>query len=117
MEVNDRIELQRLVSRLEEFVALYSDCTVRQVISFLHVALSPGISVTELSRRCSATLTSTSRHYKAFSVEELGEKGLVAAGYRDGRSKSLLVSDNGKRLVSTLVKRTQLSQVTSKELL
>ncbi len=102
MEVNDRIELQRLISRLEEFVALYSDCTVRQVIAFLIVALNPGINITELSKRSGTTLASASRHYRAFGVEDLGEKGLVASGYADGRTKALLITDNGKRLVGTL---------------
>lgn len=115
MEINDRIELQRIITRLEEFVAIYPDCTVRQVIAFLIVALNPGINVTQLSKRSGATLASTSRHYRAFSVEELGSKGLVASGYSDGRTKALLITDSGKRLIGTLAGRTHLVLKPGKE--
>ncbi len=114
MEVDDRIELQRLITLLEEFVALYSDCTVRQVIAFLIVALNPGINITQLSQRNGTTLASASRHYRAFCVEELGVRGLVASGYTDGRTKALLLTDNGKRLVGTLTRRAHLVCIPAK---
>lgn len=115
MEINDRIELQRFITRLEEFVALQADCTVRQVIAFLVVALNPGINITQLSQRCGTTLASASRHYRTFCIEELGEKGLVTSGYTDGRTKALLITDNGKRLVGILARRTHLACTPAKE--
>jgi len=115
MEVHERIELQRLITRLEEFVALNSDCTVRQAIAFLNVALNPGINITELAKRSGATITSASRHFRAFSVEEFGENGLIASHYSDGRSKALNLSDRGQCLASSLAQRTHLVVKTGKD--
>jgi len=115
VEVNDRIEIQRLITRLEEFVSLQADCTVRQVIAFLVVTLNPGINITQLSQRCGTTLASASRHYRTFCVEELGEKGLVFSGYTDGRTKALLLTESGQRLVSTLARRGHLVCIPAKE--
>lgn len=115
MDTNERIEIQRLIDRLGEFIALHSDCTARQISAFLVVALNPGINVTELAKRYGVSLATSSRNYKAFGVEALGEKGLVASGYADGRTKALLLTDNGRRMVRRLAQRPVVATSCPKE--
>lgn len=115
MGIDDRIELLRFIERLEEFVALNADCTARQVIAFLIVALNPGINVTQLSQRTGTTLSSASRHCRTFGFEEMGENCLVVSGYTDGRSKALLLTDRGIRLLGTLARRPPVANNPRKE--
>jgi hypothetical protein len=115
MGIDDRIELQRFVERLEVFVAIHADCTARQVISFLHIALNPGINLTQLSKRTGMAATSATRHCRAFGFEEMGEECLVVSGYTDGRNKALLMTDHGIRLVGVLLRRPQIVSNPKKE--
>jgi hypothetical protein len=115
MGTDDRIELLRFIERLEEFVTLNADCTARQVIAFLVVAMNPGINVTQVSKRTGTTLSSASRHCRTFGYEEMGDKCLVVSGYTDGRSKALLITEHGMRLLGSLARRPLITNNPKKE--
>jgi hypothetical protein len=69
--------------------------------------MEPGTTVTELARRSNSTVASSSRHVRAMALRAAPGKALLTMGFTDGRSKAVMLTDNGMGLVMMLTKRLQ----------
>jgi hypothetical protein len=105
MDRDDRITLGIFIGFLAEFDEHSPEATIRHLMTFLTVALEPGIKVTELARRTSCTLPSTSRHVRGMAVHAATGKAILALGFTDGRSKAVMLTDNGAKLIAMLTRR------------
>ncbi len=106
MNRDDRITLGIVNGFLTEFDANTPDATIRHLITFFAVALEPGLRVTDLAKRTSCTLPSTSRHVRGMAVHAPPGKAPLALGHQmDGRAKAVVLTDNGVQLISMLTRR------------
>jgi hypothetical protein len=105
MDRDDRITLGIFIGFLAEFEAHSPEATIRHLMTFLTVALEPGMRVTDLAKRTSCTVASSSRHVRGMAVHAATGKALLALGFLDGRTKAVMLTDNGARLVAMLTRR------------
>lgn len=100
--------LRKLLRLLEEFRKLDPEMPLQQAVTFVEVALRPGISVTELSDRVGQALSSTSRNVAALGeVNRNRQQGhnLVVAKEDplERRKKIVSLTPKGRRVAETLI--------------
>jgi DNA-binding MarR family transcriptional regulator len=89
---------------LELFKEGNSTIPLQQVITFLHVALEPGIGITEVACKSQTHIASTSRHARVLRGRGGRKPALVVTGFgKDERTKPLLLTDEGRRLVNSIL--------------
>lgn len=100
MNQQDRERLRRLIGILDQIKAFNPDMQLQHAIAFLHIAVRPGINITELAQAQQTILQSASRHAHALAGAGRDQRGgLVAVGFGiNGRTKALLLTDEGRRL-------------------
>lgn len=104
MDAQERKRIAQLIRVLEHFKESNSTIPLQQVITFLHVARMPGIGVTEVARTSQTHPASSSRHVRALRGQGGAKPALVVAGYgKDERTKPLLLTDEGRCLVNTIL--------------
>ncbi|WP_341916345.1 MarR family winged helix-turn-helix transcriptional regulator [Polaromonas sp. YR568] len=104
MNRQDRAQLQQLIRVLDKLKGSNPDMPLQHAVAFLHIAVQPGMNITDLSEVSQTTLQSASRHVQALGKLGKEKKMLVAAGFgRDGRTKALLLTDGGRSLANEVV--------------
>lgn len=106
-DISERIELRRLAQSIGDMRKTYSDLTLQAVHMFLLVALQPGITSKEISRKTGLSQSSCSRNMALLSAtHRLGKPGLdlvtAEEDIRERRRKKLYLTPKGKALVSKL---------------
>lgn len=105
MHQQDRVRVKQLIYLLDDLKASDTNMPITHALAFLHVAVSPGLGITQLAKASGTTVGSASRHAQALG-RPLGSGGvpLVVTGYGvDSRTKSLLLTDEGRRLINRVV--------------
>ena len=102
MNQTDRENIRKLIGILNLIRAFNPDMPLQHAVAFLHIAVQPGINITELAGVQQTLLQSASRHAHALAGARIAKRvGLVAVGYGvDGRTKALLLTDEGRRLAN-----------------
>lgn len=89
--------LRKLTNRIKE---VYPDMTVRQFAVFLEVAYEPGETQFSYGKRLGEAEPQIHRTVKKLGMDDIG---ILTTGTRpDGRSKSVLVSQKGEKLLGDL---------------
>src|SRR3982750_2349916 len=101
MHQQDRVRVNQLIQLLEDLRASDPHMPVTKALAFLHIAAAPGLAITELAKVSGTTIASASRHVKALGHPVTGEgHPLVVSGYvRDARTKSLMLTEEGRTLI------------------
>lgn len=107
MQQQDRVRVKQLIQLLDDLKASDPHMPVTKAVAFLHVAAAPGMGVTQLARVAGTTVASASRHVQALGRPvSPGGVPLVVTGYGvDARTKALLLTDEGRRLVNRVTER------------
>lgn len=104
MDAKERKRIGRLIQILELFKERNSTIPLQQVITFLRVARTPGIGVTEVAHASQTHIASASRHVQALRGQRGATPPLVAAAYgKDERTKPLLLTEDGRHLLSAVL--------------
>ena len=100
MNQQERERLRRLIGILDQLKTFNPDMPLKHALAFLHIAVRPGINITELAQSQHTILQSASRHAHALAGSGKDQRsGLVAVGFGvNGRTKALLLTDEGRRL-------------------
>lgn len=100
MHRQDSERLRHLIGILDQLKAFNPNMPLKLAAAFLHIAVRPGINITELAQASQTILQTASRHAHALAGPgREGAGSLVAVGYgHDGRTKALLLTDEGRRL-------------------
>ena len=106
-EVNDIPALPRLVGAIEEFRKFDPEMQLQTVLTFIHVAIFPGLTMKELSSRVGVAQSSTSRNVASLSKQKKFDKAghaLVIAEEdpRERRRKLVRLTPRGERVAATL---------------
>lgn len=89
--------LRELTIKLKE---IYPDMTVRQFAVFLEVAYEPGETQFSYGKKLGEAEPQIHRTVKKLGINDIG---ILTTGTRpDGRSKSVLISQKGKKLLEEL---------------
>lgn len=100
MDAQERKRIGSLIEILELFKERNSTIPLQQVITFLHVARTPGIGVTDVARASQTHIASTSRHVQALKGQRGATPPLVVSAYgKDERTKPLLLTEDGRHLL------------------
>jgi DNA-binding MarR family transcriptional regulator len=105
MNRQERMRVNQLVHILGHLKGSSATIPLQHAVSFLHIALSPGQTLTQLAQTTHAHIGTASRHVKALSGIGHGSQQppLVAYGFgKDGRTKALLLTDAGRRLLGAV---------------
>ena len=76
MNRDERIRVSQLVRILDSLKSSSPTMPLQHAISFLHIALEPGLSISELARTTLIPLASASRHVKALAGSGPGDLAL-----------------------------------------
>ena len=100
--------LQQLRDALGKLHALHPEITVAQAMTFLEIAMKPGISVSELQEKTKATQSCVSQRIRRLSSRESvkGCLGLIqtAIDKRNESFRKISLSKHGERLIRQLSK-------------
>jgi DNA-binding MarR family transcriptional regulator len=112
MTSTERIQLEAFVGLLHNLCETNPDFTIKQLVTFVVVSLHPGQTVTDLAKTTNATLAAASRHTFALGANAVQGKSLFASGYsgRDGRKKSVLLTEHGKKSIGALLRLLAVAQ-------
>ena len=104
MDKQRRRRIERLIQILELFKERNSTIPLQQVITFLQVARTPGMGVTDVARVSQTHIASASRHVRALRRPRAEKSPLIAAAYgKDQRTKPLILTEEGHRLITTVL--------------
>lgn len=106
MNSDERIRVSQLVRNLDALKQSSPAMPLQHAVSFLHVALEPGLSVTALAQSTGFTVASSSRHVRALSGLGAGKHtpALLASDFgKDARTKAILLTDAGRSLLGTVL--------------
>jgi DNA-binding MarR family transcriptional regulator len=106
MDINrdERMRLVQLVHMLDLLKGTYPTMSIQHAVALLRVAIQPGLSLTQLAESSGTPLASTSRHVKALRVANPRVPALLVSGFgKDDRTKAVLLTDDGRCLVSKLL--------------
>lgn len=106
MNSDERIRVTQLARNLDALKQTSPAMPLQHAVSFLHVALEPGLSITALAKSTGFTVASSSRHVRALAG--LGPGGhkpaLLASDFgKDARTKAILLTDAGRSLLRTVL--------------
>lgn len=100
-------QLNSIIKMTQKLKDIYPDMTVRQFRIFLEIAYEEGQTQFHYSRKCMESEALVSRTCK----NVLEAHGLIKTGVRpDGRSKSVLIAEGGKKLLEELYEDLKESQ-------
>jgi DNA-binding MarR family transcriptional regulator len=107
LAAKDAIWIDRLVRVLEEFRKVNQDVTANQIVTFLHIAMCPGITQRELMKLTGLTDGTTSRLVAVLSDRGVrGRDGLdlVDIGFAEGdyRIRRQRLSARGRRVFDSI---------------
>jgi DNA-binding MarR family transcriptional regulator len=106
MNSGERIRVSLLVRNLDALKQTSPAMPLQHAVSFLHVALEPGLSVTALAKATGFTVASSSRHVRALAGLGSGKHtpALLASDFgKDARTKAILLTDAGRSLLKTVL--------------
>ena len=106
MNKDERIRVSQLVRNLDALKQTSPAMPLQHAVSFLHVALEPGLSITALAKSTGFTVASSSRHVRALAGLGPGKHlpALLASDFgKDARTKAILLTDAGRSLLGTVL--------------
>jgi DNA-binding MarR family transcriptional regulator len=106
MNREDRIKVSQLASILELIKAFNKAAPLQHAVSFLHIALNPGLAVSELATATGTHLSTASRHVRALAGLDQGcySPPLVASGFgRDDRTKAIHLTHDGQKVIASVL--------------
>jgi DNA-binding MarR family transcriptional regulator len=106
MNSDERIRVSQLAYILDALKISSPAMPLQHAISFLHITLEPGLSISELARAAQVPIASASRHVKALAGSGPGSHNpaLVTSGFvKDERTKAILLTDAGRSLLGTVL--------------
>jgi DNA-binding MarR family transcriptional regulator len=106
MNSDERIRVSQLARILDVLKISSPAMPLQHAISFLHITLEPGLSISELARAAQVPIASASRHVKALAGSGPGSHNpaLVTSGFvKDERTKAILLTDAGRSLLGTVL--------------
>lgn len=102
----DRVRVSQLVRILDALRGSSPNMPIQHAVTFLHIALKPGLAVTELARVTRTHLATTSRHIRALAGLGPGSHApaLVASDFgKDARTKAVVLTEAGQSLMGTVL--------------
>lgn len=106
MNRDERIRVLQLAHVLDVLKISSPAMSLQHAISFLHITLEPGLSISELARAAQVPIASASRHVKALAGSGLGSHNpaLVTSGFvEDERTKAILLTNASHSLLGTVL--------------
>jgi len=102
MQQQDRVRVTHLIHLMEDLKAADPHMPLTKALALLRIAATPGIGITELAKASGTSVASASRHIQSLgSAKTPGGAPLVVSGYgRDARTKAVLLTEEGRRLVN-----------------
>ena len=102
----DHLRVSQLVRILDAMRGSSPNMPIQHAVTFLHIALKPGLAVTELARAMQTHLATTSRHVRALAGLGPGSHApaLVASDFgKDARTKTVVLTGAGQSLTGTVL--------------
>lgn len=104
----DHLRVSQLVRILDAMRGSSPNMPIQHAVTFLHIALKPGLAVTELARAMQTHLATTSRHVRALAGLGPGSHvpALVASDFgKDARTKAVVLTEAGQSLMGIVLDR------------